>query len=118
MPTDVNDKIKMWGGFTPGEFGIGAAVLACAFFACVIGISVWAHHFKVGIGAFFGISGPWAMFMLYKRDLPEGYLLRRWKQEGRFLIFHLPSLKGTDLFLPPSERRGEQFDRAWEDGNV
>jgi hypothetical protein len=118
MAIDINDKVRMWGGFTPAEFGIGAAVLAALFGLCVIGISVVERHFKIGIAAFFGLGGPWVLFMLYQRNLPSGYLKHRWIQEGRFLFFHIKNRKAPDLYLPLSDKRGAFFECTWEENDA
>ena len=114
MAIDLNDDVKLWGGFTAPDFWIGAGVLAGLFFGLGVGLSVVLKNPFVGLGLFFALSGPWIYFWLYQRGLPKGYLLRRWRQEGRFLFIHVPSVKGTDLYAPPACHRGEAWDRAME----
>jgi hypothetical protein len=114
---DLNDKIKMWGGFTAQEFWVGAGTLLCLFMSCIIGVSIHFRDFKLGLGIFCALAGPWMAFMIYQRELPKGYLLRRMQQEGRFLIFHFPFFKGQNLYSSLPERRGDEFEREWGSKN-
>ena|GEM_PF-5178049 len=114
MAIDLNDDVKIWGGFTASEFWIGLGVTAGLFFGVGVGLSVLFKNPFVGLVLFCALGGPWLFFWLYQRNLPKGFLLRRWRQEGRFLFIHVASVKGVELYSPPSAGRGEAWDRAYE----
>jgi hypothetical protein len=118
MAIDLNDEIKLWGGFTATQFWAGATVTLLLFLTCAIYLSLCLHNFKIGFGFFFAFGGPWIMFLLYQRELPRGYLLRRWKQEGRFLFVHIKSVKGVDIYSSPANDRDGSWNFEFEDGNA
>jgi hypothetical protein len=111
---DLNDEVKLWAGFTAPDFWIGAGVLAALFFGLGLGLSVAFRSPAVGLGLFFALGGPWIFFWLYQRSLPKGFLLRRWRQEGRFLFILVTSVKGTEIYSPPALGRGQAWDKAYE----
>jgi hypothetical protein len=117
MALDLNDKIKLWGGFTQGELYLAAGVLAGLFFLCFLGLSRLTGNLALGFAVFCGFAGPWLWFVLYRRDLPKGYLLRRFRQEGKFLFFTVGSVRGVDLYVPPLAGRARSWAEDVEGGN-
>ena len=98
MAIDVNEQVTVWAGFSPEEFWIGAAVLSgFAALSVVVGM-----HFVPLLGAvcFFMSGGGFAGFMVYRKTLPKGQLLRRFRQDGTFLFVRMPGVRGVDAYLP------------------
>src|SRR5665213_2702546 len=105
MSIDLNDKIKLWGGFSQGELYLAGGVLVALFFLFFLGLSRLTGDLPLGFAVFCGFAGPWIWFVMYRRDLPKGYLLRRFRQEGKFLFFSFGAVKGIDVYAPPTINR-------------
>lgn len=112
MPIDVNQDIKVWGGFTPGQFwgSIGG----------LFGIGIMALAISLGrspvLGALFlaMVGGGFGVFMVYQRDLPKNYLKNRFLQEGKFFFITIPGIHGVDLYSTPGSERGRRFAKEFD----
>lgn len=109
MAIDLNDEIRVWAGFTQKELNISGGILIALFFICVLGITRTTGSIVAGVAVFGVFAAPTVGFVLYQRDLPKGYLLRRFKQEGLFLFLRFKNVKGIDVYAPPAVKRAE----AW-----
>ena len=118
MAIDLNDEIRVWAGFTQKELNIAGGILIGLFFICVLGVTRATGSIVAGVAVFGVFAAPTVGFVLYQRDLPKGYLLRRFKQEGKFLFIHLKNVKGIDVYAPPAVKRAEAWDNDFgtEDG--
>lgn len=113
MAIDINEEVKVWGGFSPKDFWVGATVLLLmATLSLFLGARVAP---LLGGIFFFLIGGGFAGFMVYRQGLPTGLLMRRFLQDGSFLFIKFPGLHGVDAFLPPSVARAERFAKAFRD---
>ncbi len=107
MPIDINEDIKVWGGFTPMEFWAGASILVLL---ALIALSLGARTSALWGGIFFFASGgSFFGFMVYRRSLPKGLLLRRFLQDGRFLFITIPWIKAPTVYHPWGRGRAERF---------
>ena len=117
MSVDINEEIRLWGGFTVAEFWIGAGVLFALFFLVALGLSPILG--LAGSLLVFGAAATsFALFWTYQRDLPKGYLLRRWGQEGRFLFFRVPGFQAQQVLPPPSRGRRQAFEKEFDRGGA
>jgi hypothetical protein len=111
MSIDVNEDVKVWQGFSQGQFwGGAAALLGIAALALLVSVKV---NQILGCAILAVVGGGFAAFMVLLRDLPKGYLLLRLKQEGRFFFVRIPGLRGVDLYLAPGSERGSRFEREF-----
>ena len=116
MAIDVNEEVMVWGGFTPEEFWTGAGVL---FGIAVVSVMLSIHVAPMLGGIFFFLfGGGFVGFMVYQRDLPKKYLIRRFQQEGKFLFIKIPGIQGVDVYSAPSSERGQRFKEAMGDENA
>lgn len=113
MAIDINEEVKLWGGFSFSEFWTGAGVLVGLFLSLVLGLGRVTGP-ATGFFTFLALGGAFAVFWIYKRDLPKGYLARRWKQEGKFLFVHIPGRKGLQVLAPPAMARRSAFESEME----
>jgi hypothetical protein len=116
MSIDLNDKIKLWGGFSQGELYLAGGVLVALFFLFFLGLSKLTGDLPLGFAVFCGFAGPWIWFVMYRRDLPKGYLLRRFRQEGKFLFLSFGAVKGIDVYAPPTVNRVRAWAADFEEG--
>ncbi len=113
MPIDVNEPVRVWGGFSPGEFWAGsAALVASAAVALVVGTRVAPD---AGAAVFIVLGGGTAAFMVYRQGLPPGTLLRRLRREGRFLVLRVPGFGSPDVYPPLAAGRADRFRAAFEE---
>jgi hypothetical protein len=112
MPIDVNQDIKVWAGFTPGQFWAGAGGL----FVIGIGALVLSLEHSPFLGALFLalVGGAFTFFMIYQRDLPKNYLRNRFLQEGKFFFITIPGIRGVDIYATPGSERGRRFDKEFD----
>lgn len=116
MAIDINEEVKVWGGFSPQEFWLGAGVLLLqAAFALLIGLRVAP---MLGGLLFFLGGGGFAGFMIYRRSLPKGLLMRRFLQDGSFLFLKVPGVHGVDVYLAPAFERAKRFSDAFAGSNA
>jgi hypothetical protein len=108
---DVNEEVKVWGGFNPLDFWLGVGILLLlAALALLIGIRIAP---LLG-GIFFSLAGGgFAGFMVYRQSLPKGMLLRRFLQDGSFLFLKVPGIHGVDVYQAVAARRAERFTEAF-----
>lgn len=111
MAIDVNEEVKVWGGFNPFDFWLSVGVLLLlALLALFIGMRVAP---LLG-GIFFSIAGGgFAGFMVYRQSLPKGILLRRFMQDGTFLFLKVPGVRGVDVYHAVAALRAERFNEAF-----
>lgn len=112
---DLNDEIKMWGGFTGSELTLAGGVVLALFIVCVMLLGEMTGSLLVGVSAFGLTTGPWLVFVMYKRDLPKGYLMRRYRQEGKFLFLTFKNVRGVDLYAPPAVHRAQAWAEDFGD---
>jgi hypothetical protein len=118
MAIDLNDEIRVWGGFTQKELSWAGGVLAALFFVFFLGLTKVTGRLLVGLLSFLSLAGPWVAFVMYQRDLPKGYLLRRFRQEGKFLFLRVGVVKGIDLYAPPCVDRAQAWAEAMGEEDV
>jgi hypothetical protein len=108
---DINEEVKVWGGFSPQEFWFGVGVLLLqAALALLIGVRV--APMLGGVSFFLG-GGGFVGFMVYRRSLPKGILMRRFLQEGSFLFLKIPGIHGVDVYHAPAFERAKRFSDAF-----
>ncbi|MGH7441284.1 MAG: hypothetical protein ACREKE_01275 [bacterium] len=110
MAIDINQEVKVWGGFSPQEFWFGSGILILlAALAVVLGLRI-----KPLLGGifFFFAGGSFTGFMVYRRGLPKGLLLRRFMQDGSFLFLKIPGIRGADLYHAAGRNRARRFTEA------
>jgi len=113
MAIDINEEVKVWGGFSPGDFWAGAAVLLMlAALAIFLGTCM-----KPLIGGlfFFLTGGGFLGFMVHRQTLPRGLLMRRFLQDGSFLFIKFPRMRGVDIYIPPAMERAKRFAKAFQE---
>jgi hypothetical protein len=110
MSIDINEEVKVWGGFSPEEFWFGAASL---LLIAVLSVALAVKTAPMAGGVlFFFLGGATVGFLVYQRNLPKGLLWRRFRQEGRFLFLRFPWVHGIDAYLQPSYERDKRFKDA------
>lgn len=115
MAIDINDEVKVWGGFSPGDFWIGAAVL---LLLAALAIFFGTRTTPLIGGVFFFLAGGGFMgFMVHRQSLPRGLLMRRFLQDGSFLFLKFPWMHGVDIYLPPATERAKRFAKAFRDSH-
>lgn len=114
MAVDLNDEILMMGAFTQREFYWGIGGLAFFFVVFALGVSVITHLVLLGFGLFALTGGPWIFFWVYHRGLPKGYLMRRFRQEGKFFFFHLKQVRGPQIYSTPFSDRQAAWQKVME----
>jgi len=108
---DVNEEVKVWGGFNPMDFWLSVGVLLLlAVLALLIGMRIAP---LLGGIFFFLAGGGFAGFMVYRQSLPKGLLLRRFLQDGRFLFVKVPGIRGVDVYHAVAAMRAERFTEAF-----
>jgi hypothetical protein len=113
MAIDINEEVKVWGGFSPTDFWLGAAVL---LFIAALAVFVGTRTSPMIGGILFFLAGGGFMgFMVHRKALPRGLLLRRFLQDGSFLFLKFPQVHGVDVYLPPASERAKRFAKAFED---
>ena len=107
MAVDINEEVKAWGGFSVNDFWIGVFAL--------VGITVFALYLTLRVSGVLAAlweataGGGFMALWVYRLSLPKGYLLRRFRQEGKFLFIHFPWIETQKTILPPSYNRGARF---------
>lgn len=115
MAIDINEEVTVWGGFSPKDFWLGAAVL---LLLATLSLFLGARVAPLLGGLFFFLTGGgFTGFMVYRQGLPRGLLMRRFLQDGSFLFLRLPRVQGVDVYLPPAATRAERFAIAFKDPN-
>lgn len=113
MAIDVNEEVKVWGGFNPVDFWLSVGVLLLlAALALLIGMRIAP---LLGGIFFFLAGGSFSGFMVYRQSLPKGMLLRRFLQDGSFLFLKVPGVRGVDVYQAVAAMRGERFAEAFRE---